>query len=516
MSTRTTAWGSAPVAVVTPKVSEVEHFPLALALPAAMAFLLALVPVLGTGARVPFLVVLVPLLLWTAFTNTEKALYVYIAWCWMDGTIRGVFDHNSVSVVARDILLILVVLGWGLQRLRTRETDPLRVPPATLLIVLFVGNCLIQVLNPFSLGLVQSLAGLKVHLVPLALYFVSYDIFRRRAQVRSLFVFLTLATVVIAGVSVVQYVNGRDWTHAHFPGSAKAISQNFNPKDTELYKNKDTFFKPPGTTGFGGGTGGFVGLILPLAFALALLHKDLRLAFVWRTALGGILFCFVVAIFLNGVRSALLTSAACVTLCGFLCGGRLRVRALAAVAACLALGVLAFSYSRGVSGGGVQDRFNDTLADPIATLQGNRKTFFDEFTTLITRPPIGVGLGRTGGAAGHLGTKDDVGFTVFSESYFANMYFETGLLGMLLIIGITVLLGVKGYETLQRVRDPDDRLLASALLSTLAVLIACCLAQPALVALPGFVVFWMYGAILFRVYGANGKEEGIAYRSGRQ
>ena len=120
----------------------------ALALAGLMAVLVLLVPVIGSAAKFLVLLTLVPLALWAAFNDTEKAIYVYLAWCWLDGTIRGLFDANVVAIVARDLVMFTILLGWGARRLMTRERDPIRVPPGTLMVVLFIVDCLLQVANP--------------------------------------------------------------------------------------------------------------------------------------------------------------------------------------------------------------------------------------------------------------------------------------------------------------------------------------------------------------------------------
>ena len=125
-----------------------------------------------------------------------------------------------------------------------------------------------------------------------------------------------------------------------------------------------TTFKPPGTTTFGGGTGGFIGLILPLTFALVLLSGHLRFNATARVALVGVIFAFIVTVFLNGVRSGLLAGIVGIMLCGFLVGGRNAGRVLAVGAVCLALGLVGWGYSQTLSKGGVADRFSSTLADP--------------------------------------------------------------------------------------------------------------------------------------------------------
>ncbi len=472
----------------------------ALALPALMAVLLALVVVIGTAAKVVFLLALVPLLLWAAFQDTEKALYVYLAWCWMDGTIRGLFDASPVAVVARDLILLTILLGWGARRLMTRDRDPLRAPPGTLLVVLFVINCLLQVANPNSLGLMSDIAGFKIHLAFLPLLFIGYDVFRRRAQVRNLFLFLTLATLVIGVVSVVQYQHGPAWTYGHFPGSQAIISQNLSVTD-QISEIQVGAFKPPGTTTFGGGTGEFIGLVAPLTFTLLLLSRGRRLSTPARVGMIAILFVFIVMIFLNGVRSALVEAIVGVTLCGLAVGGRSALRVLLVGAVCAALGLGAWSYSLSLSNGHTGDRFGSTFADPNKALHDDRQTFFDQFGYLISHAPLGIGLGRTGAAGGQFATDSaDLKGAIFSEAYLGNMIAETGITGGVLIFAIALLFLWRGRAATVSQRDPDDRLLAAGLLAVLGVIVANFFVSPILLGLPGAPLFWVLSAALLRVY----------------
>ena len=470
------------------------------ALPAVMIVLLILVSLIGRAAAVPFLLVLVPLVLWSAFRDTERAIYVYIAWCWMDGTIRGVFGSNPVIAVARDLILAVITVGWAVQRLGALNTDRLRPPPGTLLVALFTVNALLQIFNPFSLGLVQSLGGLKVHLSPLPLFFIAYDVIRRRGQVRSLFLFLTLATVVISLVSIVQYEQGRDWTFAHFPGAKEVISLNVNASAGSGLNSDDTF-KPPGTTTFGGGTASFAGFVFPLTFVMLLLSRGARLSSRMRGFFGLILFCFIITFFVNSLRSALVEAALCVAACSMFVGSRTRKRVLAGVGFCLVLGMIGWGTSQTITHGGSSDRFGSLLTNPQKALHDDRKTFFDQFGDIVTKAPMGVGLGRTGAVAGHFGTiSTDIGFTAFSEAYLGSMIYETGIIGAILISLIALSFLVRGYAALQRLTDVDDKLLAAALFSILFTLVANFFFQPVLLVLPGSVLFWLFGAVLLRVY----------------
>ena len=478
----------------------------ALVLPAVMAVLLALVPVVGNVAAGPMLLVMVSLVLWSAFRDTERALYIYIAWCWMDGTIRGLLGQNPVSIVARDLVLGIIIVGWGLQRLQTRSQDPLRCPTGTLLVALFVINCLLQVANPYSLGLVQSIGGLKLHLSAIPLLFIAHDVFRRREQVRSLLLFLTLATLVVGLVSLVQYLGGKDWTWAHFPGTREVISQSMRSMTQGNQISEIASFKPPGTTGFGGGTASFIGMVFPLTFALPMLSGKLCFPPRVRTCFFMVLMAFVILILINSVRSSLVAAIGGVAVIVVLIGPRLRTRIRVALLACLVLGFVAFVSSQGLSQGGVTDRYASTLSDPLNALHQDRQTFFENGLDIIMLSPMGVGLGRVGAAAGRLGVGpggDSLGFTPFSEAYLGNIIFETGIIGAVLILSIAFSFVRRGYLAMARLNDPDDRFLAAAVLAVLALVLANFFLSPILLGPPGSVLFWLLSGLLLRVFASS-------------
>ena len=507
MNTRLLQSAAAGPPAVRPADPDAGRLWFAVALPAVLGVLVALVTVAGTAAAIPFLLVLVPLVVWSAFRDTERAIYVYFAWCWLDGTIRGLLHSDAVSIVARDLVLGIIVVGWGAQRLQSRHQDPIRVPPGTLLVVLFTVNCLLQVMNPYSTGLVQSIGGLKLHLSAIPLLFLGYDVFRRPAQVRSLFLFLTLITLIVGIASYVQYIHGPNWTWAHFPGSQTVIGSNLSSQPQEGFKDLTVTFKPPGTTTAGGGSGFYAGIIFPMTFMLPLLAGKLRFSNAARAALVAVLLAFVVIIFINAVRSALVIALCGIVINSLLVGGKLRGRMFAAIAACLVLAGLAYTFTQGVSQGGVTNRFASTFADPVNALHQDRRTFFDDAVFIVINSPLGVGLGRFGGA-GRLGGGSDPGFAVFSEAYLGAIMYETGIIGGLLITAITLFFIERSVATLKRLTDPDTRLLATAITTILILVFANFFVTPVLLGPPGSVLFWLLSGVLLRAFAQKRRKEG--------
>lgn len=476
-----------------------------LSFPAVLAALTALVTAIGTAAALPFLLVLVPLVAYTAFRDTERALYVYFAWCWFDGTIRGVFHTDTISIIARDIVLGVITVGWGLQRLQNRHRDRLRWPPGIALVVLFIVNCLLQVFNPYAAGPVQSIGGLKMHLSAIPLLFLGYDVIRRPAQIRSMFLFLTLITLVVGLTSYVQYVQGPTWTWAHFPGTKEVNGTNLSMANIAGLQGMAVTFKPPGTTSGGGGAGAYIGIIFPLTFTLPLLSGSLKFSKVSRGALLGVLMAFIIILFINAVRSALVTGFCGIALCALLIDGKLRLRILAAIGVCLVLGAIGYGFSSGVSQGGVTDRFATTFANPVDALHQDRRTFFDDAVFIFVNSPMGVGLGRVGGAAGRLGSGSgaDPGFSVFSEAYLGTIMYETGIPGGLFITAITLFFIGRGWLRLKHLTDPDEKLLLAAIVAVFIVLFANFFVTPVLLGPPGSVLFWLFGGASLRAFASR-------------
>jgi len=317
-------------------------------------------------------------------------------------------------------------------------------------------------------------------------------------------------------VSLAQYVGGQEWTWAHFPGTKEVISQTMRSMTQGKQISEIASFKPPGTTGFGGGTSAFLGLVFPLTFALPMLSGKLRFPPRVRVCFFAILMAFVVIILINSVRSSLVMAISGFAVSVILIGPCLRARIRVALLACLILGLAAWAFSQSFSQGGVTDRYASTLSDPVNALHQDRQTFFDNGFDIIRLSPMGVGLGRSGAAGARLGAgNDSLGFTPFSEAYIGTMIIETGIIGAILMVCIALSFIRRGYFAVSRLSDPDDKFLAVAILAILVVVFLNFFFSPVLLGPPGSVLFWLLSGVMLRVFTSPGPALAQAIKGAR-
>ena len=143
-------------------------------------------PLLGVVA-----VLLVVGSLWLAVTrNTAFALAAYMLYL---GLLDGYFKlgtGNSNVTLVRDALLYAVVAGL-LIKAAVRGT-PLRLPPLSTWVVMFVVIVLVEIANPTGGTIGHSIAGVRQHLEFIPLFFLGYAFVRTKRALRTFLMLLLL------------------------------------------------------------------------------------------------------------------------------------------------------------------------------------------------------------------------------------------------------------------------------------------------------------------------------------
>jgi len=115
--------------------------------------------------------------------------------------------------------------------------------------------------------------------------------------------------------------------------------------------------------------------------------------------------------------------------------------------------------------------------------------------TALTTYPFGAGLGTGGPASGSPGGTDLV-YTVNTESEFSFLTAETGIAGMLLLIGFTLSLIVLGATRIRHEPDREARLLLAALIAPIAGMLALFYPSGGTASIPFGPYLWAIGGIV--------------------
>jgi len=386
-----------------------------------------------------------------------------MAYLSVEGFLKLLSNYNPVVHVGLDIIVLALALVLVLQAVAQRRAH-LDELPYTRLILAYGLWVVLQLFNPYSPGLVQSLAAFKVHLTMVPLYFVAATLFEEPDDVVKFLFGLTVIMLFPYAVALIQYTLG--------PSSVLDLSPRFW-QNISYYHD----WRPFGTSAVPGGTSVYAYLITPLTLVL-LVVPGLRHAMKPIAALSVLLAAgtFVV----SGVRQVFVGCVLAILLMAFLMMSRRRSRiaAVAGLAAVLGAGALV----------GVQTFLRPLateaiLRDPRAPQIWRERDVTQRLTTLAetrtyrearanpiraivyraTHYPIGAGLGRTGSAAGAFQedlvrnaqsakVQADVGFP--TDNFFADAIVEVGVPGVIMLTWLMVGMLRRGWRLARAAQLP--------------------------------------------------------------
>src|SRR5262245_24354002 len=130
-----------------------------------------------------------------------------LAYLSIEGFLKMRSNYNQIVHVGLDIIVLSLALVLVLQAV-VRQRAHLDELPYTRLILVYALWMVLQVLNPYSPGLVQSVASFKVHLTMVPLYFIAATLFDEPRDVVKFIFGLTLIAMVPYVVALVQYALG--------------------------------------------------------------------------------------------------------------------------------------------------------------------------------------------------------------------------------------------------------------------------------------------------------------------
>ena len=416
------------------------------------------------------IVIVVAGTLWFGVTrHTQLALAMFMLYLGLlDGYLKLATGSSYVTLV-RDVLLYAIVIGLLVRAIV--EGRLLRLPPLSLWVIAFVILVLIQIPNPNGGTLVHSLAGVRQHLEFVPLFFLAYAYMR---TVKALRVFVILLAVIAAAngiAGLVQWGESPQQFARWGPGYAQRVlgEGNFSGggRTFGLTSSSTSGSRPFGLGSDAGDGGMFGALALAGILALASLYprRGYRL-FALAMAAGA-----TTAVVTSQGRGVLISSVIILIAFGVLTvTARNRVTSLLGLvlaAAVVALVVSAVLGSAGSAGVRYQSLSPSSL---LATTSNARGRSLDAIPHNLITYPFGAGLGTGGPASGSTpgASALTVNGNVDTETEISFLVVETGIAGMLVLVGFTLTLLVLGVRGIRREPDREARVLLAALLAPLA------------------------------------------------
>lgn len=411
----------------------------------------------------------------------------------LDGYLK-LSTNSGLVTLMRDMLLYGIVVGL-LVRSQV-EGRRLSLPPLSGWIIAYVAFVLVQVANPNGGTLTHSLAGVRPHLEFVPLFFLGYLAIRDVVSLRR-FVLLLLVIAAANGiVGLVQFSLSPTALAGWGPGYAERINGTSHIAGRVFVTASGANGVRPFGLGSDAGAGGLFGVLaLGGAFALASLVARLR-------------YRVMAAIFGAGAAAAIVTSqgrgvilAGVATALAYGVMTATSQRRLATVGGLAVMAVVGFFVVTAIvsgAGGGGAFRYQGLSASKIlqtTSSAGGRPNQLNAIAFAATTYPLGAGLGVAGPASGTPGGSSLTG-KVNAESEFSFLLLETGVPGVVVVVGFTLLLLGIGISRCRREPDPQARILLAAVICPITGMLVDFYAGPITVGVPDGPFLWFVGGVI--------------------
>jgi len=432
---------------------------------------------------------------------TAVIIFAYLS---VEGLLKLLSNYNAVVHVGMDIIVLTVAGAWALDAIVMRRSRLPRLP-WVLLILAYAVWIVLEVFNPYSPGLLPSLAAFKTHLTMIPLYFIAAALIREKRDVVVMLAALSAIALVPYAAAVVQYAAG--------PQSVLDLSPRFW-QNISFYHE----WRPFGTSAVPGGASVFAFLVTPLALLLLIApeaSKRLR----W---LAGISIALAAGTFIvSGVRQMILGCVLAILVMAGLQLTRGRSRGLLAVVFVGLVGAGAYV--------GIQQVLTPISTENVkkyaqAPEIWRQRNVVDRLLTMTNaglylearqggagailsraqRYPFGAGLGRTGAGAGAFMaqiTADPRSAEIerqvgWSDNFFADEIVEAGIPGLIMWTTLLVGLTVGAVRLARRARDPLVSAAAAAIAGLFFTFFVISWGSQPLLSNPTLAYFWFLAGML--------------------
>jgi hypothetical protein len=414
----------------------------------------------------------------------------------LDGYLKLATGSGAITFV-RDALLFALAIGL-LIRMSVRRM-PLVAPPLAGWLVVFIVIVFAQLLNPNDGTLLHSFAGIRQNLEFIPLFWLTFLFVRTK---RALRVFVALFAVIAVANGAVTYVQSKEspaQLASWGPGYAARVNGTgaFALGGRTYYTASGQEFTRPFGLMSDAGTGGLV-CAYALACILVLATTPGRRRYLVPGLIAGVV--AVAGMITAQGRSVIIGGVVVMAAYALMVGSsRFRGRFIPfliaiGVAGVVYLGVTEFLVSR-------SSRDTTISASQIVQTTGqSRGLALTQIPYNLAHYPFGSGLGSGGPAVTEPGAPMTVQVGVNAETEISLATLDSGVPGMLAIVGFTLVLIAVGLARVPREPDRETRALLSALVAPLPAvfvlywvspLLATTPTGPYLFAIGGIISYWL-------------------------
>ena len=421
----------------------------------------------------------------------------------VEGFLKLLSNYNPIVHVGLDIIVVSLASFLVLQAVVGKHAH-LDELPYTKLILVYGLWMVLQVLSPFSPGLMQSVAAFKVHLTMVPLYFIAASLFRNPEDIVKALFALTAMALVPYGMSLVQYALG--------PSSVFDLSPRFWVNISYYHD-----WRPFGTSAVPGGSAVLAYLIVPLSMVLLALPHTRRM----MKPIAALSVLLAVGTFVvSGIRQVFLGCILVVVVMGVLSLSRRSGKVLIVTALAAVLGIVGYTgvatYLRPMAREAIlrdrrapeiwRERDVTTRLFTLTQASSYREARANPMKIIIhraTKFPFGAGLGRTGSAAGGFKeqratdvtsaqVQSDVGW---SDNFFADIIAEGGLPALIMLTWILLGMMYRAFRLARWAQDPVVRLTAAAMTGFFVSILAMSYGSSPLLGNPITAYFWFFAGL---------------------
>lgn len=424
-----------------------------------------------------------------AMSSLELGILALILVAALDGFLKGISPGWHTQLL-KDYILGICLLRWAwlsvLGRRRESAKHPLSIP-----ILLFIAWVTVQLFNDRNTSVLMAIAGYRMWIIWLPIFFIAYDCIRSRVQIRRLVAFLFLLMAPLAAYSVFQYQFGLEHLTRLGPGFQPLFRQQYAVLGGEgelQLRPSSTMVSPHSFAGTA------VNVLLIGIGAIAYVHQRRSLQVFVICAMPVIAVGLLVAAVRNAFASALVGGVALMLL----------VRRPGLVVLLALVSILAAVAVNEITAGAPMHRLRTIITDPQQTYRRIAVPWKTAMKWGFSHPlgagiASGVGRGRLlYGAAGPAAHRPEHRVP-WAENEYARSLIELGVPGFALFMWILVSVVRHVLGSYAELRESRDRWLVSGVFAMVVSVLVRLLVGSALYGWPGAIIFWTFVAIAVRL-----------------